>query len=276
MFIRKNLLVAVAVSALLAACGGGDDAPATSVTAGTGTGTGTGTGGGAGAIAGTFPGAVNSQGVVLLGSNTDFSVPVAMFATPPAEFPNGVSFAKGTAAPIAQIGLRSTLSSNDGTTAGTTQNGRVAVSMVERASSVAAGEAAEALQVMVPVTYTATATGATAAPTTGGQAVISFTPKAGAVQTATIDATGLVKSVPVPDDPTSSYLTVDLDAAIARAGTALTGVQAMAGSFDTGLTFSNIPVLGAGGAALTGPAITVNGTEVTGGGVAGRVNVDPS
>ncbi len=272
MFKRKNVLVAAAVSVLLAACGGGSDSPA--VTAGTG-GTGTGSGGGDGATTGTFAGVYTLAGdQILFAPSPDQAVTLANLNTTIGPFANGVN------SPVAQTGFRlSTPELPNGTAAGVTQNARFAVSFVEQAASAAAtGDAPEALQVVVPLTFTTTATGnATVAPTANGQAFIYFKPKAGAAMNVAVSAADLIKTVAVTGDTTSSFLSLDLDAAIAKAGASFAPVKNISGTFDMAAVISNVTIKNQAGAALPSTTVTVTGSNqapIVGDGIKGTIAIN--
>lgn len=277
MFKRKNVLVAVAVSVLLAACGGGgDDAP--SVSAG-GTGTPSGGGSNNGATTGTFAGTytlANDQ--ILYAPTTAGAVTLAQLAAAPIG-----PFANGTSSAVAQAGFRlSSPTLPAGTAAGVKQDARMAVSFVEKAASVGAGEAAEALQVVVPVTFTTVnntdgTQSATIAPTANGNAFIYYKPKTGAAQNISVPAAGLIKLSVDPADTTSQFVSIDLDAAVTKAGAAFASSKDISGSFDMATVLSNVSVKSEAGAALPTTNVTVTGSNqaaVSGSGVAGTILIN--
>lgn len=274
MFKRKNVLLAVAVSVLLAACGGSDD-PAPSASTG---GTNTPAGGGNTTVdnsllAGTF----TNVGDQLLFSETIIT------SAQLASFPGDAGpFAKGTNSPLSQFGIRLT-PLNTATAAGQSKTARVGMELVERAASVGAGEQAETFQIMVnQVTMATDAAGAlSVAIPAGSRAYIYYRPKTGAAINVNVDAAGLVSLAPVDGDTTSNMLVFNLEAAVTRALGSAAGLgtlKEIAGKFDTRATVSNVAMTRADETTpLTGTAITVTNSgqpAVTGSGVAGVINVE--
>jgi hypothetical protein len=279
MFKRKNLLVAVAVSALLAACGGGSDSPA-STSAGGSSSTASGN---TAAAASALRGSLKN-----IGDNIEFSnvaIQTSQLADT-ATFPDGVGpFTRGTSAPVSNFGFRVQPQGMEGNAAQTTK-ASFAIDLAERAGTagIAAGEQAEALQVLVDnVSVTANADGSfSLADVAGSKVYVYFKPATGAAVNASASATGLVKVAADPNDPTSAWLTIDLDKAISNAAGASTGTTAttlgkikdMTGSFDFKSVVSNVGMTKADGTPLTGTAITVTNagqTTAAGGGAAGRI-----
>ncbi|MDO8299215.1 hypothetical protein [Lacisediminimonas sp.] len=283
MFKRKNLLLTVAapvaLSLMLAACGGSDDAPATSS-------------GGTSTPAGTDTTPVLDQTVLsgflrLTGNQLMFSntiITSEQFAT----IPEGAGpFTKGTNAPLIQFGLRISPVGME-TTAGQSATGRLAIEMKERVASAPVGED-EQFQVMLDkLTVSASpAGGFSVADATGAKAYIYYKPATGAAINITLDnAAGLVRLDPVLGDPTSNMLVFDLETAVTRALAAATGATAttlgglknVAGLFDMRATVSNLTMrAGDEITPLVGAPITVTNSgqvAVTGAGVAGAVQVE--
>ncbi len=283
---KKSLLsmaVPVALSMLLAACGGGsDDAPATAA-GGSGAGTGS---------TGTTNTPVVDQTVLsgflrltadqLMFSNT--IITSEQFATIAA---GAGPFTKGTNSPLTQFGMRISPVGME-TTAGQSATGRIAIEMKERATSAPAG-ADEQFQIMLDkVAVSTNAAGAfSVADAAGAKAYIYYKPATGAAINVTLDnAAGLVKLDPVLGDTTSNMLVFDLETAVTRALAAATGTTAttlgtlknVAGQFDMNVTVSNVTMRRADETTpLVGTSITVTNagqSAVTGAGVAGSIQVE--
>lgn len=287
MFKRKNLLVAVAVSALLAACGGGSDSPA-STSAGGSSSTASGN---TAAAASALRGSLKN-----IGDNIEFSTvsittdQLAQNGTPGSEFPNGVGpFNGGTNAPWSKFGFR-VQPQNMGGTAAQTTKASFAIDLAEKAGTggIGAGEQAEALQVLVDnVNVTANADGSfSLADTTGSKVYIYFKPATGTAVNASAAANGLVSVTPDANDPTAAWLTLDLDTALGRAIAASTGANAttlakakdMSGTFTFKAVVSNVGLTKSDGTTpLTGTPISVTNagqTTAAGGGVSGIVSIN--
>ena len=280
--LKKTLLslaVPVAVSFLLAACGGGsDDAPATIASGSTGQ-----TGTDNAAIDQTvLSGFLRLTADQLMFSNT--IITREQFATIPA---GAGPFTKGTNSPLTQFGMRISPVGME-TTEGQSATGRIAIEMKERAASAPAGEDEQFQILLDKVTMSANpAGGFSVADTTGAKVYIYYKPATGAAINVTLDnAAGLVKLDPVVGDTTSNMLVFDLETAVSRSLAASTGATAttlgtlknVAGLFDMSVTVSNLTMRqGDETTPLVGTPITVTNSgqvAVTGAGVAGSIQVE--
>jgi hypothetical protein len=282
MFKRKNILVAVAVSMFLAACGGGSDDGAAPAAAGAQA-----TGGNNTQVLDTttLRGFLRLTANQLQFSNTVITNEQLQTLTA------GVGpFATGAAAPLTKFGFRISGVGMDGA-ANQSATGRMAIDLTERAGSagIAAGQQAEQFQVMIDkVTLTANAAGAfSVADATGAKAYVRYQPATGTAVNFTVDnAAGLLSLAPVTGDTTSSMLTFDLETAMSRAIAAATGTtkttlqtaKDISGLFDMKATISNVAIRANDETTvLTGQSVTVAGSNqaaVTGAGVAGAVKVN--
>lgn len=277
MFKTKNVMLAVAVSMLLAACGGGSDSPSSSVGTGTGTGTGTGSGNTAAAADALRGSLVN------VGNEIEFS-DVGITTTQFSTLAGGVGpFARGTNAPLTNFGFRIAPQNMDGAAA-QSKTASVSFDLSEQASSVGAGETAEALQILIDkVTVNAAADGTfSIADTAGSKVYVYYKPATGTAAVTSAAANGLVTIKPVAGDTTSNILSVDLETAVTRAIAASTGATATtmnqiknsAGLFNMKAVLSNVHMFKADGTTTmdsTGVTMTQGGQISAAGGSASGV-----
>ncbi|WP_151447892.1 hypothetical protein [Lacisediminimonas profundi] len=273
MFKRKNVLLAVAVSMLLAACGGGSDTPVTAVSSP------------APLIpTATPPTADNSvlSGFLRLTSDQVMFSNTVITADQLASFPGDAGpFTTGTNAPLTQFGMRISPIGMD-TADGQAKTARIAIDLTEKAASAAPGEQAEQLQLMIDkVTLTVSPAGAfSVAVPAGAKVYVHYVPATGAAVDATADAADLVRLDAVAGDGTSNMLVLDLETAITRALAGAAGLATaknMAGKFDMLATLSNVAMRKADETTpVVGTSITVTNAgqaAVVGAGVAGVINV---
>lgn len=310
MFKQKNVLISLAVAALLTACGGGGGSDSTDTTTPPAT-TPPATTPPATTPPATTPPATTPPDTAtpvdqttmkgflqLVGDELVFStttITVAQLQNEGNGFPQGVGpFARGTNAPLQSFGIRvmpEEMSSPDVVEA---KRVRMAFDLTEEANSAGVGETAESLQLMIDqVDISVSASNAATEPnklsvTVPSTAKLYVYIKGATAAPVNLTVSGLpanvIKLNNIAGDPFSKAFTLDLEALMTHIlataqGTDLAAAQSVAafvGTFSMKTTVSNVSMKRANAAALTGPSITVTGSNqpaVTGAGVAGRVIV---
>jgi hypothetical protein len=288
MFKDKNVLISLAVAALLAACGGGGGGSTPASTASTSTTARTST------TTPTTPAptivvdeSLMAGFMLLVGNQVLFDgtgITTDQFSNTAATPKGAYGFAKGTNAPLQTFGLR-VRPEDMAIDAGQTKVARLAFELKDRA--VGGVQVAQLMIDQVTISVSATNQFTVSVPATA-KMYIYVNNASGQNANLTVGslAADLVKLTTISGDASSHGFTLDLDAAVTAALAAAQGDTAklavfnslkdFAGEFDLNATLSNVAIHKEDGTTLAGAAITVTGSgqpAVNGSGVKGILNL---